>query len=122
MNLVKIDNKRWSTLSNRFWFFAIFLGLVRDIYEMLKAFRVERERLSQYQSYESVATKAVGNVIQNNGAVCVDIVKNCGDLLIPLSRLDIIYLPGGAVGLLGMVSSIAGLIGTYNEHLKLKFS
>ncbi len=122
MNLISIDSKRWSRLSNRFWFFAIFLGLVRDIYELLKAYRVEKERLSQYQSYESVAAKAAGNVIQNSGAVCVDVVKNCGDFFIPLSRLDIIYLPGGVVGLLGVVSSLAGLIGTYNDHLKLKFS
>lgn len=122
MNLITIDSKSWSRLSNRFWFFAILLGLVRDIYELLKAWRVEKERLSQYQSYESVATKAATNVLQNNGAVCIDVVKNCGDLFIPLSRLDVIYLPGGVVGLLGVVSSLAGLVGAYNEHLKLKFS
>ena len=122
MKLITIDSKRWSTRSNRFWLFAIFLGLVRDIYELLKAFRVERERLSQYQSYESVSARAAGQVIQNNRAVCVDVVKNCGDFLIPMSRLDIIYLPGGVVGLLGVISSCAGLVAAYNEQLKLKFS
>lgn len=122
MNLASINDQYWSRLSNRFWSFALLLGLVRDVYELLKSFRVEKERLGQYQSYESVTKKAVCSVVQNNPAVCVDIVKNCGDLLIPLSRLDLVYVPGGIVGLLGVVSSLAGLVGTYNEHLKLKFS
>lgn len=122
MNLVAVNIQWWSKLSNRFWFLAIFLGLVRDIYELLKALRVEKERLGQYQSYESVSKKAVSSVLCNNPAICIDIVKNCGDLLIPLSRLDFVSLPGGLVGLLGVISSLAGLIATYNEHLKLKFS
>ena len=92
------------------------------MYELLKALRVERERLRQYQSYEPITRKAISNVVQNNPAVCIDVVKNCGDFLIPLSRLDIFYVPGGIIGLLGIMSSVAGLVATYNEHLKLKFS
>ncbi len=92
------------------------------MYELLKALRRERERMKQYQNYQSVNKQALGNVLQNNPAVCLDVVKNCGDLLIPLSRLDHIYLPGGIVGLLGVVSSFAGLVATYNKHLKLRFS
>lgn len=122
MNLIKINSPYWSKLSNRFWFFSVFLGLVRDMYELLKALRVERERLRQYQSYEPITRKAISNVVQNNPAVCIDVVKNCGDFLIPLSRLDIFYVPGGIIGLLGIMSSVAGLVATYNEHLKLKFS
>lgn len=122
MNLVSIQNKYWSRFSNQFWLLAIFLSLVRDVYELLKALRVERERLRQYQNYQPVTSRAICSVMQNNAALCVDVVKNCGDFLIPLSRLDLIYVPGGVVGLVGVVSSLAGLVATYNEHLKLKFS
>lgn len=122
MKLISIQSKYWSRFSNQFWLLAIFLGLVRDIYELLKALRVERERLRQYQTYQPVNTQALRSVVQNNAAVCLDVVKNCGDFFIPLSRLDIIYVPGGIVGLLGVISSLAGLVATYNEHLKLKFS
>ena len=122
MKLISIDIQSWSRFSNRFWFFAIFLGLVRDVYELLKALREERERLSQYQSYESVSNKAVWRVLQNKPDITVDIIKNCADLLIPLSRLDVLYVPSGIVGLLGVISSLAGLAGVYNRQLKLKFS
>lgn len=122
MNLLTIDSQYWSRRSNQFWLLALFLGLLRDLYELLRAWSAERERMRQYQSYESVSMKAVCSVLRNNPATCVDVVKNCGDFLIPFSRLDLLYLPGGIVGLLGVVSSVAGLVATYNERLKLKYS
>ena len=122
MKLVTIDSVKWSRWSNRFWIFALFLGLVRDVYELLKALRMERERLKQYQSYEPVSKKALGNVVRNNPALIVDIVKNSADFLIPLTRLELVYLPSGIVGLLGVVSSLSGLVAVYDEQLKLKFS
>lgn len=122
MKLLHINDQYWSRLSNRFWLLAISLGLIRDIFELLKALREERERLSQYQSYEPVNKKAMCSVLQNNPAVCIDVVKNLGDFFIPVARLDLMYLPGGVIGLLGVISSLAGLIATYNEQLKLKFS
>ena len=123
MRIVTVDSKYWSRLSNQCWLLAIILGLLRDLYELLKAWKSEKERMGMYQSYgESVPTKAVCNVLQNNPAVCVDVIKNAGDLFIPASRLDILYLPGGIVGLLGVISSLAGLVATYNERFKLKFS
>lgn len=124
MNLITINSPYWSKRSNQCWFLALFLGVIRDVYELLKALKREKERLGMYQSYNegSVTTKAMCSVLQTNPALCVDIVKNCGDILIPLTRLDVFYLPGGVVGLLGVVSSLAGLAATYNEHLKLKYS
>ena len=122
MNLISIQNKYWSRFSNQFWLLAIFCGLVRDVYELLKALKVERERLRQYQNYQPVTMQALRSVVQNNAAVCLDVVKNCGDVIIPFSRLDLVYVPGGIVGLLGVLSSLVGLVATYNEKLKLKFS
>ena len=64
----------------------------------------------------------VRSVLVNNPSVTIDLIKNCSDLLIPASRLNYVYLPSGVVGLLGVASSVAGLVVTYNERLKLKFS
>lgn len=123
MNLISINSKYWTKLSNQCWMLALILGLLRDLYELLKAWSSEKERMQKYQSYdESVTTKAVCSVLQNNPAICVDVIKNGGDLFIPMSRLDLVYLPGGIVGLLGVISSLAGLAATYNERLKLKYS
>jgi hypothetical protein len=123
MRLITIDSKYWSWVSNQCWMLALILGLLRDLYEVFMAWSSEKERLGKYLSYdESVTTKAMFSVVQNNPAICVDIIKNGGDLLIPISRLDMVYVPGGIIGLLGVISSLAGLVATYNERLKLKFS
>ena len=123
MNLVTIDNRFWGRLSNRFWALAIFLSLLRDLYELLVAVRLERNRLSQYSiSSSPSARELVSNVVTNNQPLVIDMVKNSTDLWIPLSRLDLVYLPSGLVGLLGVISSIAGLMTSYDQRWKLKFS
>ena len=109
---------------------AICLGLMRDFYELFRAVHVERKRLQQYSSGpDSKETGAVvstwtlvQNVASNNPAIVVDLVKNSADIWLPISRLDILYIPSGIVGLLGVVSSLAGITADFNEQLKLKFS
>ena len=116
MRLATIDLGYWGRVSNRFWVLTIFLGLLRDLYELVITLQAEMKRMS------SSTSQALGNVVRNNPALVLDVVKNGADFWIPVSRLDIVYLPSGIVGLLGVVSSIAGLISVWNEHLKLKFS
>ena len=128
MRLVRINIDSWSKHANRFWLLAIFLALVRDTYEFIRAVHVERKRIQQYSSGPNSKETAVSirsvlhSVVCNNPAVVVDLVKNSADFFIPLSRLDILYIPSGIVGLLGVVSSLAGISADFNEQLKLKFS
>lgn len=114
----------WVKYSNRFWLFATLLALIRDVYEIVKQLRLERKRLKQYSGPDgNVSTRAtVANTFANNPAATLDLAKNCTDLFIPAARLNLINVPGGLVGLMGVVSSILGLIATYNNNLKLKFS
>ena len=128
MRLIRVNIDTWNKHANRFWLLAIFLGLVRDIYELLRAVHVERKRLQQYSSSPDSKETAVSmrsvlhNVACNNPAIVVDLVKNTADFFIPVSRLDIMYVPSGIVGLVGVVSSLAGITADFNEQLKLKFS
>ena len=126
MNLINIDSPYWNKFANRFWLLAIFLGLLRDLYEILSAIQVEANRRKQYSATpttsQSSTRQLLTSVVSSNPAVMLDLVKNSSDLFIPLARLDMFYVPSGIVGLLGVVSSVAGLIATYNEQLKLKFS
>lgn len=124
MNLVSIDNRFWARLANRFWLLALFLSLLRDLYELVVAFRLEKKRLNQYSpSLTQNSPRAlIGNVLHANPALVIDSVKNMADLWIPVSRLDLVYLPSGIVGLLGVVSSLAGLMSAHNQHWRLKFS
>ena len=122
MRLATLHMDYWNKHANRFWLLAIALGLLRDLYEFLLAVRIERKRLKQHSSSEPRGGRVLANVLHNNPALMVDVLKNGADLLIPVSRLDVLYLPSGVVGLLGVLSSLAGLAATYNEHYKLKFS
>ena len=126
MQLVRIDMEFWNKLSMRFWLLTIVLGLLRDLYEVALAVRIERSRLKQYssspgssKSSPSVKKLAV-SVVRNNPALVI--VKNGTDVLIPAARLELVGVPSGVVGLLGVVSSIAGLMTIWDEHLRLKFS
>lgn len=128
MKLVTVNIEVWNKHANRFWLLAIFLGLLRDVFEFLRAVHIERKRLQQYSSGPGSKETTVSmwsvleNVAHNNPAVMVDLVKNSADFFIPISRLDILYIPSGIVGLLGVVSSLAGISADFNEQLKLKFS
>ena len=128
MQLVRIDMEFWNKLSMRFWLLTIVLGLLRDLYEVALAVRIERSRLKQYSSSPGSSKsspsvkKLTVSVVRNNPALVVDIVKNGTDVLIPAARLELVGVPSGVVGLLGVVSSIAGLMTIWDEHLRLKFS
>ena len=125
MKLVSIDERFWSRLSNRFWLAAIFLSLMRDLYEFLVALRHQKNRLNQYRSSSTPAATpraVVSGVLQTHPALVVDTVKNVTDFWIPASRLDMVNLPSGVVGLAGMVSSLAGLLGSHDQRWRLKFS
>ena len=124
MRLITIDDRYWGRLSNRFWLAAIFLSLMRDLYEILVALRLQKNRLNQYGSASTPASTqaVVGGVIRTSPALVVDVVKNLTDVWIPASRLDLLYLPSGVVGLAGVISSLAGLLGSHDQKWRLKFS
>ena len=124
MKLISIDDQFWGRLSNRFWLVSIFLSLMRDMYEFLVAVRLQINRSNQYSlpsSKQVSFSTLLGTVCTTNPALMIDILKNISDLWIPASRLDL-YIPGGIVGLMGVVSSIAGLMGSHDQKWRLKFS
>ena len=124
MNLVSINNRFWGRLSNRFWLAALFLSLLRDLYELVVTIRLEKSRLNQHSpsSVPKSRRALVGSFLSTNPALVTDAVKNMADVWIPLSRLDLVYLPSGIVGVLGVISSVAGLLGTHDQRWRLKFS
>ena len=129
MRLVSIDNRFWSRLSNWCWMAAIIFSLLRDVYDLLVALRVERNRLQHCvppSSSSSPSSHTTGQLLagiaRGNPNLIVDMVKNAADALIPAYRLDLVTLPGGLVGLLGVVSALAGLLPYCDPQLKLKFS
>ena len=122
MKLVSLDERFWGRLSNRFWLVAIFLSLMRDLYEFLVALRLQRNRSSLSSTGQRSPGALLGGVCSSNPALVVDTLKNVTDFWIPATRLDLVYLPSGIVGLMGVVSSLAGLAGSHDQRWRLKFS
>ena len=126
MRLITIDSGYWTRLSNRFWLFALLLCLLRDAYEAITAVDNERRRSREYARSSGSAVSPRGSMLgraaRNHPALCIDLVKNSFDVIIPVARLELVSVSSGVVGLAGVVSSLAGLVQVWSEGLKLKFS
>lgn len=100
--LVNGDAKKLSLRSASFWFGAVFMCILRDLYELKKYLDQLKEKHQQNID--------VLMLVMNNLPVIVDLIKNLFDLVIALSLWDKVSVSDGVVGVAGMVSSSAGLL------------
>ncbi|CAB3363570.1 Hypothetical predicted protein [Cloeon dipterum] len=98
--LAKVDAKKWTSISNRYWLYSLTVNLVRDFIALKEA----KERK--------------GSIV-SEGAWIVDTVKNSCDLLIPLTAMNHLKLGPASIGLLGVASSIAGLLPMVHTPFKI---
>lgn len=130
--LVKdIDTPKWSERANKFWIISLVMSLIRDVYEINRV-------VSSFSSYKSLSSCIASSLISirspKDVSLCfmslfeflitykhltIDTVKNIADLFIPLNGSGYVKLSPRVIGLLGMVSSIAGLIVILNPQCKL---
>lgn len=130
--LVKnIDTQKWSQRSNKYWVLSLVMSIMRDVYEINRV-------VSSSSSYKNLSTCIATSVVSIRSSkdlsrcltslfeflitykhLTIDTVKNCCDLFIPLSGMGYVKLSPRVIGLLGMASSIAGLIVILNPHCKL---
>ena len=123
VKLFDVNTGKWGRAAARFWLLAVIFGLCRDLYELWKAMRVEQSRLQHDTTGGSQTIRtALQRTVRNNPAVMVDTVKNATDIFLPLQSLEFVNLPGGVIGLLGVVSSLCGLASIWEDTLKLKYS
>lgn len=123
-DLHTINTDKWSNICNRYWLFSIIMNLVRDFYEILVILKTNRSRilpkygLKDFNDVFSCSANAA-ICIQGYQNVVVDTVKNCCDVFIPLTALGHAKLSPGTIGLLGVISSIAGIISLVQPAAKL---
>lgn len=124
VGLVKVDLEYWKRLSSKFWFVSLILGLARDAYELLLAYRLEKRRQQEtsHSREELSSHVTILTVLQHNPSVVLDAVKNGADFFIPPYNIGLINLPSGIIGLLGTISSVVGLYTIWNEKAKLKYA
>lgn len=125
--LVKnVDVAKWTHKSNKYWLISLIMGIVRDIYEINRV-------ISSYSTYKNLSSCIASSVVSVRSAkdftncftslfefavtykhLSIDTIKNFCDIFIPLNSLGFVKLSPRTIGLLGMISSIAGLIVVLN--------
>lgn len=136
--LVKsINAKKWNDTANKYWFVSIVINLCRDIYELSRLMD-ETFSLGSKKSIENFvfgmnssrfaiqskrdlmnASLQAYSYIYRNRAVFIDTTKNLCDLFIPMTALGYTKLRPSTVGILGVVSSIAGIMVLIQPSAKL---
>jgi len=125
--LVKINTEKWRNLSNRCWIYSITLNLLRDLYEIKKAYE-------QYPPSTAVCQTPANSGLTRNVLfslpyvtsccikrkdIAIDTVKNICDIFIPLSSQGHVNINSGIVGFLGVVSTIAGILALIDPSAKI---
>ncbi|XP_012264050.2 peroxisomal membrane protein 11B [Athalia rosae] len=121
--ICQVNVDKWSQISNKYWLMAIVMNLVRDVYEIYQIMKQEAAGLrlrtsGKFKSHLSHQIQALC-CVKNHTDVWVDTVKNSCDLFIPLTSLGYTKLNPGIIGLLGLLSSIAGIYSLIHPLAKL---
>lgn len=104
------------------------MGLVRDIYEIIELFKRNSDPkqgtsvvMRSKQDNTIVAFDPINaiRVLLANKPILFDTIKNSCDILIPLSSMGYVDLSPKMVGLLGVVSSVVGIIAMVKPNCKL---
>ncbi|KAL7641878.1 UNVERIFIED_CONTAM: hypothetical protein RMT77_007752 [Armadillidium vulgare] len=127
IGLVRIERKKYVEYSNKFWLGSIILGLLRDAYEINSAFESNVSLYKKKGSLTHLSNQSKKHfkwsdfirLLRDHDDVFWDTVKNVADIWIPLTSLGHVNLSSGAIGVLGIISSVAGLMPIINPQLKL---
>lgn len=126
----RIDAIKWNKRANKYWLLSIVLNLCRDFYEIIKLMDSTTShnktihgkscpsRICSMQDFLQIAMRCYG-CIYINQAIFVDTIKNLCDVFIPLTGLGYTKLSPRSIGILGVISSLAGLIVILKPTAKL---
>ncbi|KAG5674600.1 hypothetical protein PVAND_004554 [Polypedilum vanderplanki] len=126
-----IDTPKWSQRSNRYWVVSLIMSIIRDVYEINRV-------ISSFTSYKDLtqciassmfsirSTKditrcasSLAEFLVTYKHITIDTIKNVCDLFIPLNGLGYTKLSPKVIGLLGVISSLMGLIVVLDPSCKL---
>uniref|UniRef100_A0A1L8ECZ5 Putative peroxisomal bioproteinsis protein peroxin n=1 Tax=Haematobia irritans TaxID=7368 RepID=A0A1L8ECZ5_HAEIR len=125
-----IDAKKWGQYANKYWLLSIIMNLCRDVYEIFRLMDLHKAsvrsgisrnipcRIRSTKDLSRLALQSYAMVLGHKD-VFVDTLKNACDFFIPLTALGYTKLTPRTIGMLGAISSIAGLIALLEPTAKL---
>lgn len=129
--LKNLDTPKWTHRSNRYWLLSLIMSIVRDIYEINRIISTSTSykdltsclasSLLSIRSTKDI-TKCIASLtdfVVTYKHITIDSIKNVCDLFIPLNALGYVKISPRFIGILGMISSLMGLIVILNPSCKL---
>ncbi|TDG47023.1 hypothetical protein AWZ03_006460 [Drosophila navojoa] len=129
--LTAVDPKKWSKIANKYWLFSIIMNLCRDFYEIVRVLDLHKascssgisrckipSRINTPADFKRLALNSYGLMLGHKD-IFVDTVKNVCDFFIPLTALGYTSLTPRTIGILGAISSMAGLWALLEPAAKL---
>ena len=110
--LLKGDAEKISRKTSQWWSTALFLMLLRDVYEL-------KLNKKQHTTDSVKRERSVFEVFANNPPLLLDTMKNLMDLIVALHMWKKLSVSQGTVGLAGVISSLLGLIQVVFPKYKL---
>ncbi|KAL8602209.1 hypothetical protein ACOMHN_022722 [Nucella lapillus] len=140
IGIAKVDKDKWNQLSAKFWLVTLVLGITRDLYDM--SCIISQELRSRSAELTKLQHRLSGNIPENNlrrktrrpvpskcqvvrqclaenTPLVLDFGKNLSDLVLPLEALGHLQASPGVQGLAGVVSSVIGIVTTWQPILRL---
>ncbi|XP_055700920.1 peroxisomal membrane protein 11B [Phlebotomus papatasi] len=112
-----VNVEKWNRLSNKYWLFSMVMNLIRDFYEIKRLLQMQPPKKNPENKVRLPLDTL--RCICDHKAVMWDTIKNVCDLFIPLNGLGIVRLNPRTIGLLGLISSLAGLVALIEPTAKL---
>ncbi|KAK7116831.1 peroxisomal membrane protein 11B-like [Littorina saxatilis] len=139
LGIAKVDKDKWNRLSAQFWLVTLVLGMTRDVYDLINCIgRDLRDRDAKLSQQRKVSGETLDNnnlhrprkavpsksrvvwrSVADNKPLVLDLVKNLSDLVLPLEALGHIQASPGVQGLFGVLSSVIGIVTTWEPLLRL---
>nr|XP_018906306.1 PREDICTED: peroxisomal membrane protein 11B isoform X1 [Bemisia tabaci] len=117
VGLMDVRSDQWLETANRYWLYSIVMSLVRDLYELQKILKSQQYKFNTKNL--SLFSRELSRFAVGHKDVVLDSLKNLCDVFIPLAALGYVKLSPGTVGVLGVISSAAGLYALIDPFAKL---
>ncbi|XP_064472785.1 peroxisomal membrane protein 11B-like [Ornithodoros turicata] len=124
VGLITIDKDGWYHTANKLWLVSAVAALARDLYEVSELLTLYlggggapalRSRCKQISTLSELGVQ----FLTVHRSLVLDLVKNFADFWLPYTALGYTGLRPGTIGLLGIISSLAGIMPMFQPSLKL---
>lgn len=126
VGIADINSAKWSRRSYKLWLYYLVMNLLRDAYEISRIINklLIPSKEMHYRKEDrssSLVSKLylLCNLFKMHKDVAFDTIKNGCDVCLPLAQLGYLSISPRTVGILGVVSSLVGMLPLIDPSYKI---